>query len=145
MDPTTILSVVNVSAGLTIKCGNVIQALYELAQRYKQAELTILSVIEECHTIQLAWTRIEEWATQNLVRSEEHDELLERLQRSLYTGQLVMCALEKDLSSMQNIPQFSNFRRRTKIVWNERVLQDHQNRLHAQIGALTLLLEVLSL
>ena len=145
MDPTTILSVVNVSAGLTIKCGNVIRALYELAQRYKQAELTILSVIEECHTIQLAWTRIEKWAAQHLDGSEEHDELLERLKLSLYTGQLVMCALEKDLSSMQNTPQFSNFRRRTKIIWNEKVIQDHRSRLHGQIGALTLLLEVLSL
>ena len=127
----------NVSAGLTIKCGNVIQALYELAQRYKQAELTILSVIEECHTIQLAWTRIEKWAIQQLDGSEEHDEL-ERLKLSPYTGQLVMCALEKDLSSMQNTPQFSNFRRRTKIIWNEKVIQDHRSRLHGQIGALTL-------
>jgi hypothetical protein len=145
MDPVTVVSLVSATSSLVFKCGKIIQALYQLAERYKQAELSILSIIEECRTIELAWSRIERWASQYLRDCDDYEALHERLQLSLYSGSLAMSALEKDITSIQNAPQFSTFRRRTKIIWNERTLQEHQNRIRGQVCGLTLLLEVIQL
>ena len=145
MDPVSILSIVTATSNLVCKCGSVIQTLHDLAHRYKQAEVSILSIIQECQTIELAWSRIEQWAENGLNDYEDYDQLSNRLQNSLYSGQLVMAELEKDLFAIQEAPQHSRFRRKTKIIWNERLLHDHQDRIRGQVCAMMLLLEVIHL
>ncbi len=87
-----------------------------------------------------------------MVWSEEFDEevstnseLLQRLDRSLEIGALVISALEEDISAYRGGQEPLGFLRRSKVVWNETLLQDHQNRIRGQIGALSLLLQVLNL
>lgn len=145
MDPVSVFAIVSAAGNLAFKSGKVVQTLYELAEKYKQAEVTILSIIQECRTIELAWTRIERWAENGLDDYHDYEQLAERLQLSLYSGQLVMNELEKDLAALQTSPQFSKFRRKAKIVWNDRLLQDHQNRIRGQVCAMLLLLEVIQL
>jgi hypothetical protein len=145
MDPVTILSIAAAAGSLAFKCGTIVQTLYALRDRFRQAELTILSVIQDCRTIELAWSQIQKWAANNLDVDDEHNELAERLQLSIYSGQLFMAELEKDLASLENIPKHSTLRRRTKIVWNESMLRVHQDRIQRQTCALTLLLEVIQL
>jgi hypothetical protein len=145
MDPVSIVGLVSATSSLVFKCGKIIQSLYQLAERYKQAELSIISIIEECRTVELAWSRIERWASVYLRDCDDYESLHKRLQLSLYSGSLVVSALENDIASVQTAPQFSTFRRRTKILWNERTLQEHQNRIRGQVCGLTLLLEVIQL
>jgi hypothetical protein len=145
MDPVTILSIAAAAGSLAFKCGTIVQTLYALRDRFRQAELTILSVIQDCRTIELAWSQIQKWAANNLDVDDEHNKLAERLQLSIYSGQLFMAELEKDLASLENIPKHSTLRRRTKIVWNESMLRVHQDRIQRQTCALTLLLEVIQL
>jgi hypothetical protein len=145
MDPATILSLVSASSSLTLKCGTIIKDLYQLAERYKHAEISILSIIDECRTIELAWSRIEQWATHNLQSCDDYEALQDRLQLSLYSGSLVMSELAKDLASVQDAPQISTFRRKTKFVWNQSLFKEHQDRIRGQVCALTLLLEVIQL
>lgn len=145
MDPATSLSLVSSSSNLALKCGKVVKELYQLAESYRDAEVSILSIITECRTIELAWNRIERWVAQNLGSIEDHEILQERLQLSLYSGSLVMGELEKDLAEVQGNPQFSTFRRRTKYLWNESLFKEHQHRIRGQICALTLLIEVMQL
>jgi hypothetical protein len=145
MDPVTILSIAGAAGSLAFKCGTIVQTLHCLRERFKQAELTILSVIQDCRTIELAWSQIEKWAANNTNDDGEHEELAERLQDSIYSGKLFMAELEKDLASLERTPKYSALRRRTKIVWNESMLRVHQDRIQRQICALTLLLEVIQL
>jgi hypothetical protein len=145
MDPVTILSIASAAGSLAFKCGTIVQTLHGLRDKFKQAELTILSVIQDCRTIELAWSQIQKWAADNFDVDDEHDDLAERLQLSIYSGQLFMAELGKDLASLKNIPKHSTLRRRTKIVWNESMLRVHQDRLQRQMCALTLLLEVIQL
>ena len=76
------------------------------------------------------------------------DQLAKRLCSSLAAGMMVLSALEQDLVHLGGAaaPVGSlGFRRRNKIIWNEQVFRDHQDRLRGQIGAMTLLLEVIKL
>jgi hypothetical protein len=145
MDPASILSIASAAGSLAFKCGTIVKTLYTLTERYKQAELTILSVIQDCRTIELAWSRIERWAADSPDIFDDDQELAERLQMSIYAGQLFMAELEKDLSSLSCTPRYSTLRRRTKILWNETMFRVHQDRIQRQICALTLLLEVIQL
>jgi hypothetical protein len=144
MDPISIITIVGAAGSLAFKCGMVIHTLYELMEKHKHAEISIMSIIQECRTIELAWSRIGRWAANGLDDYDD-DQLSERLQLSLYSGQLVMTELEKDLTSFLGKSQHSKFRRKAKIVWSERMLQDHQNRLRGQVCAMILLLDVIQL
>ncbi|KAH8730904.1 hypothetical protein GQ44DRAFT_823047 [Phaeosphaeriaceae sp. PMI808] len=145
MDPASIISIAGAAGSLAFKCGTIVQRLHSLTERYKQAELTILSVIQGCRTIELAWSRIERWAANSLYSFDDYEELGDRLQLSIYAGQLFMAELEKNLASLEDTPKYSTLRRRAKILWNESMLRVHQDRIQRQVCVLTLLLELIQL
>lgn len=144
MEPISAISLISSCASLTKTCISVSKTLSDLADKYKHAELSILSLAEECNTIQLAWARIERWASQNLDNLDDFGELKERLPKSIYTGNLVMSALAEDLKNLQSSTG-TGLRRKTRLVWNDTAMRDHQHRLRGQVTALTLLLGVLQL
>jgi hypothetical protein len=143
MDPASIVGLVAACATLVKTCGGVVKLLHKVAKSYSDAELSILSVIEECESIKFAWSRLEAWTIKNIHGVEDHDELLERLRKSLYNGQLVMTALEEDL--IKAVPKTGAFRRRAWLTWNENAFQVHQTRIRGQLAALQLLLQVVSM
>ncbi|KAL2048765.1 hypothetical protein ABVK25_010947 [Lepraria finkii] len=140
------ISVIQGSIGLALQCVNVIQSLNDMVGKFNQAHLTIISIIQEVETIQMAWIRIRKW-------SEEHAEagtdtnFFDRLDRSLDCGTLVMTALEHDLAdyNINNARTTIGFRQRLRVAWNETALLDHQNRIRGQVQAMSLLLQVLEL
>ena len=69
--------------------------------------------------------------------------LVERLERFLETGALVMKALDEDISTY-NLDDL-NFTQRSRLIWNEKVLQNHRNRLRDQATSMTLLLQAIQL
>ena len=144
-DPVTILGIVNGSAGLVLKCGSVIKSLHEVAGKHKKAGISIMSLVSEVDTIELAWTRIKDWAEAYSKDAAVDTGLLERLNRSLECGALVMSALQNDISDYQRNGPTLSFRQRSKAVWNETALQDHQDRVRGQAVAMSLLLQVLQL
>jgi hypothetical protein len=146
MEPISAISLVSSCASLTRICISVSKSLTELAEKYKHAELSMLSLAEECNTVQLAWTEIERWAAENQNHIDGHHEIQERLHTSVRTGRLVVSSLEMDLKALQKAendgPRFFG---KSRLVWNDNVLRDHQHRLRGQVAALTLLLEVIQL
>jgi phage shock protein A len=143
MDPATALGLAAACSSLVKACGGVVKTLHDLAEVYKDAELSILSMIEECENIRFAWTSLEDWANKYLGRMDNYEQLLERLQSSIYTGQLTMSALEEDLAKATR--KTTNFRRRITFVWDAAVFHEHQNRIRGQYSALQLLLQVISM
>ncbi|KAF2871088.1 hypothetical protein BDV95DRAFT_607370 [Massariosphaeria phaeospora] len=143
MDAVSVFSVISASASLAKTCVSVVKALHDLAETYKHAELAIFSISEDCEMVQLAWGHIETWAkTQAPLPTSTF--VLDRLLRSVQSGQLIMSALEEDIATAQQMKP-GIFRRRMNVIWNEKVFQDHQNRIRGQVAALTLLLEVIKL
>ena len=153
-DPISIAGIAQGSVGLILQCGGVIKSLNEIAGTLKQARLTILSMRQEVETIEMAWTKIRDWSQSSAEAKSNGQEIagvnhgfLERLDRSLDCGLLVMSALREDLSEFITInpTEKITFGKRTKIAWNEKALQGHQNRIRGQVLSMNLLLQVLNL
>ncbi|MCJ1398054.1 hypothetical protein MMC11_001251 [Xylographa trunciseda] len=145
MDPITVLSIVSGSIALAAKCASVAQQLYDISAKFKQAELTIRAVGEECEIIRLAWTRIEKWVLGWADDAAADPELLHRLHRSIETGSMILSALEDNLLSIGGAPASNGIGWRSKIVWNENALAAHQQRIRGLVSSVHLLLDVVRL
>lgn len=154
-DPASLFSVIAGSAGLAIQCSKMIQDLHDAADQYKNADLTIESMNAGLETINWAWRRIqsilETWS-ENVGQDVDAD-TLEQLDRSLRGGRMVTSALEKDLQAFARMPiakgdklaKRSGFNNRLKLVWSERALRDHRERVRDQVNSMNLLVNVLKL
>ncbi|KAF2030550.1 hypothetical protein EK21DRAFT_111864 [Setomelanomma holmii] len=143
MDPASIVGLVAACSSLTKQCASVVKTLYGLIETYKSAELTILSVVTECETIQFAWNRIELWAQGNLHHAADFEGLGARLQKSIYCGELVLSSLEEELLTITS--KTSSLSRGVGLTWNNSVINEHQHRIRGQVAALQLLLQVMNL
>ena len=144
-DPATIFGIVSGAAGLVLQCAKVAKTLGDLAEKHKNAQITILSIIQEVEMIEAAWKKIGEWSHEVDAGTLANSDLLQRLDRSLEVGHIVMSALEEDIAVYRGQRERLSFLQRSKIVWNEGQLQAHQQRIRGQVGAMTLLLQVLNL
>ena len=140
-DPISVISLVEGSIGLALQCGSLVKTLSDMIGKFKHAEVAITSMIQEVETIQFAWNRIKAW-------SEEHAEaatdssFVQRLEKSLRCGALVLSALEQDLADYKHTADNASFILRSKMAWNERAFLDHQHRVRGQVQAMTLMLQV---
>lgn len=100
VDPFSIISLIEGSISLVVQCGSVIKTLKDFADSHKQARITIMSMVQEIDTIELACSRIVEWS-QNYAATTAGAEsvpaldfsIFSRLGRSLECGTMVMSAL----------------------------------------------------
>ena len=144
-DPATIFGIVSGAAGLVLQCAKVAKTLGDLAEKHKNAQITILSIIQEIEIIEAAWKRTGEWSHEVDEGTLANSDLLQRLDRSLEVGQIIMSALEEDIASYRSKSESLSFFQRSKVVWNEGQLQAHQQRIRGQVGAMAFLLQVLNL
>ncbi|MCJ1461290.1 hypothetical protein MMC28_011672, partial [Mycoblastus sanguinarius] len=100
-------------------------------------------MVQGLDTIQLAWSQIGEWSERYVERRVGSELFLQRLQRSLNNGQIIMDALEGDLKPYQT--SSLSFKQRSKAVWNENTLRAHQDRISHQALAMTCLLQAVQL
>ncbi|KAL8835110.1 MAG: hypothetical protein Q9176_007104 [Flavoplaca citrina] len=157
MDPASIFSIIAGSAGLALQCGKLIRDLHDVTDMYKNANLTIVSMITGLETIQWAWGRIQaileistddqSCASQNMDADTFH-----QLERSLNGGRIVIAALEEDLkplaaTSLQDHGAATGHRilNRVRIVWNATALREHQERIRDQMNSMNLMISVLKL
>ena len=143
MDPVTVVQIVEGSLSLALQCGHAAKTLNDIAAKYRYAELTIISMVQGLDTIQLAWNQIGDWSQRYVPKTAGDSEFLERLQRSLQNGFIIMDALERDLKPYQ-IKHLS-FMQRSKAVWNENTFRAHQERISYQVVAMTCLLQAIQL
>ncbi|KAF2186455.1 hypothetical protein K469DRAFT_686862 [Zopfia rhizophila CBS 207.26] len=87
-------------------------------------------------------TNIEKWVKGNLHRMTSYEQLLKRLQRSIYSGQLIMLVMEDDL--VQSCSQARQLQETIILVWDENLFKEHESRIRGQVAALHLLLQVVS-
>ncbi|KAK0509811.1 hypothetical protein JMJ35_008205 [Cladonia borealis] len=141
-DPISIIPLVEGSVGLILQCGSTIKSLNDIAGKYKHAELTLRSIIQEVDIIELAWKRIKDWF-ESYTNETGDVELLERLDKSLKCGTNVISALQDDLLDYGE--GRLGIMRRSRLAWNENALRDHQYRIRGQVQAMSLLLQVMEL
>ena len=141
VDPISVISLVEGSIGLVLQCGSVAKTLSDMIAKFKTAEVAITSLIQEVETIQFAWSRIKEWSEDHAEAATD-SQFVQRLEKSLECGTLILTALEQDLADYRDRADNASFVRRSKMAWNERAFLDHQHRVRGQVQAMTLLLQV---
>ncbi len=146
-DPITVLQVISASTNLVAQCAQVIKGLHDLAGKFRNAELSILSIANELDIIRLAWERIEgvlkSWeGMMEEIENSDHD-LLARLRQNLTFGNLIISSLAEDMNTFTKRP--FTFGQRSRYVWNEEKFRGHQDRIRGQVGAMNLLVSILKL
>lgn len=145
MDPASIVSIIEGSISLMIQCASVIKILRDISQKHKRAKLAITSIVQEVDSIELAWSKIKEWSQSNADNPLVDHGLLDRLERSLENGTVVISALQDDLAGYTKRTDTFGFRQRSRAVRDEQLFKDHQDRIRGQAMAMSLLLHVLNL
>lgn len=94
MDPATIIKIIEGSLSLARQCGQTTKTLSDIALKYKYAKLDVSSMVQGLDTIQTAWSQIGEWSQRCvLVTAGDGEVFLQRLQRSLQNGLIIMDSL----------------------------------------------------
>ena len=146
MDPASIVGLVSASGTIIKAITATVKGLSDLRGKYAGADLRIRLLIGELSTVKSALNQIHDWIEYNLVDSPTEADLVEGLSISLDGCQAAMDVLAEEVawlgggfapSSRLDV----NLRTRAKYAWNESSMKDHQDRLHAQIAALQLLLQ----
>jgi hypothetical protein len=145
MDPATIVSLINASLGLRLKCGQVVCDLYILINKFKQADLSIQALINQCDTMKTTVSKIESFITTLGNEIQVDDNVIRQLDANLGFGMTVLSTLEKDLVPLCNLEYAEGIRQRSSIVWNDLIIKDYQGHIRDQLIGLTCLLEVLKL
>lgn len=145
MESIAVLAVADGSVGLVAKCCKAVQGLHHLATQYKHAELAITSMIQELDIVQLAWDQIPIRVNGHGEDDMIDNEMLQRINRSLNCGIIVMSALEQDLARYTDSTKSLSAGQRIRTVWDSNTFKDHLDRIRGQALSMTLLLAVVKL
>ena len=144
MDPISVTSVVQSSLSLALQLATVAKSLSDVVDKYKNAKLTVKALIQNLDILQLTWTQIGQWF-EGYAESESlcDNDLMRRVREFLDTGTLVMEALGQDLLAydIENL----NFTQRSKLIWNESILERHLSRIRDQTLSMNLFLQAVKL
>ncbi|KAJ5092286.1 hypothetical protein NUU61_007156 [Penicillium alfredii] len=145
MDPVSAFGVF--SGGIQVLQAIVatVHGLNELYGRFRDADLTIQSLIQELNCIQTALTSLREWARASAANGPSPDEYHDSLAVAMNGCRVIMEVLSQDVAALVQGGQeerLAGFRARVRVVWNDELMRGHQEKLHAQVMALQLLLQV---
>ena len=146
--PVSMFSFIGGAAALAAGCGRTIHYLYEIQCNHRQVSPIILSIAQELATIQCAWTFVQTMLEQRQSEDNMNPELLLQLNQTIRIGRQILAFLNDELSSCTALPmnpQEYGFRQRTRTIWNERRLKNHQDRIRGQIMSMSLLISLLRL
>ena len=144
MDPLSLLAVLDGSTGLIGKSLRLVKDLNAFSAQYKHAELAVISMSQELDIVRLAWEQIATRVTSYDGEMIAPD-IIQRIDRSLKCGMIVMSALEDDLHHYTKTAKGFGSRQRLRSIWNSENLQGHVNRIRGQAQSMSLLLAVVQL
>jgi hypothetical protein len=143
MDPVSILGLLSSAGTIATAIAVTIKTLSDLRGQYQDADVRIRLLIGELSTVKSALSQINDWA-HYLDDTHRQADVVEALQVSLEGCQLAIDALSEEVKSLLKgaTPDSSlGFRTRTRYVWGQSSLIEHENRMRAQTAALQLLLK----
>lgn len=146
MDPVSAFGLVSGAFQIAQIALQTAQSLTTLRGKFENADLTIWSLIGELRTIRSALIQLGDWAQFNSrdSLSPVFNDGDEGLNVALEGCSVIMDVLSREVAALAQGTEEGTvvgFRVRARAVWNEGIMRDHQDRLHAQVLALQLLLQ----
>lgn len=150
MDPASAFGVASGALQTVQIIGSTIQGLFSLYGKYREADVTIHSLIGELSSISSALSQLDEWT-----KRDAHGVLRDPLYvLSLDTAvdgcRTTLEALTDEINRLtrgiekngESLAGPLRFRSKFAIIWNEELMTGHRNRLQSQVSTLNLLLQV---
>ncbi|KAH0565605.1 hypothetical protein GP486_000993 [Trichoglossum hirsutum] len=147
MDPVSILGVIGASSTIVARIAATVHSLNEVRRRFHEADITIGLLISELTTVKAAVIQIGDWAKYNFAGGPIQADLGITFQESLEGCSIAMQVLNDEVQDVLGdmSPEDPGFQVRMRYVWNEPIIREHQQRLHTQVGALQLLIQVVQI
>ncbi|KAJ5202491.1 hypothetical protein N7449_004570 [Penicillium cf. viridicatum] len=145
MDPISAIGFASAIVQILGALTSTIHGLYELHGKFSDADFTIHSLIQELSCIQTALTSLKEWYRLNSSDVMVSEEFNEQLVTAMGGCQIIMEVLSEDVMTLvygSRNDGTVGFRLRIRVIWKEDIMKGHQEKLHAQVMALQLLLQV---
>ncbi|KAG8525898.1 uncharacterized protein KY384_000660 [Bacidia gigantensis] len=141
------LAIITGSTDLAIRCTKIVQRIHVTREKFKAADLTVKSLVDQVESLRYAWTKISDWSGARDVANDCSDcdwQFQDQLEKKLDCGYLVIAALEEDLMQMTANERKSRmtFKQKTAFVWNESIIEIHRKRVSDQVQSMGLLLQV---
>ncbi|KAF2878518.1 G-protein alpha subunit-domain-containing protein [Massariosphaeria phaeospora] len=138
-DPISVIGAVGAICNIIDVVGKVTLAVNDLREKWKDADLTFLSLASQLTALRIALTKIQEWMDSDL--QVIHHQLVMDLDVSLSCCKVLVDKIDTLLSEIgraTNTPL--DFNGKAKLIFGNRNLNDVQKLLERQTSALTLLL-----
>lgn len=145
MDPVSAYGVFAGVVQVLQAIGATVQGLNQLYGKFRDADLTIHSLVQELNCIESALASLGEWTRINSTNAPKTEEYHESLAIAMKGCWVIMDVVSRDVSELVRSTQIdglTGFCARLRVVWNEGIMKGHQEKLHAQVNALQLLLQV---
>ncbi|EEH22878.2 hypothetical protein PABG_05089 [Paracoccidioides brasiliensis Pb03] len=147
MDPVSIVGVIGGAIQITTLITKTVHGLSTLHGKYRNADFTLNSMIVELLTIKAAISQLDELAKYNSNGTPKHPEYIDGLDVAIDGCTAVMDVLSEEVAQLTQAPsddeeaQPLRLCAKVKVLWNEGLMKEHAQRLHAQVLALQLLLQ----
>ncbi|KAJ5180317.1 hypothetical protein N7492_003527 [Penicillium capsulatum] len=147
MDPVSAFGLISGGVQVLQAIGSTVHGLNQLYGRFRDADLTIQSLIQELNCIGTALASLREWIRLNSSTHPQSEEYNSDLAVALEGCRVVMDVVSRDVSDLvqsthEDQLAVTGLRVRMRIVWNQETMKGHQEKLRAQVVALQLLLQV---
>ncbi|KAJ6023307.1 hypothetical protein N7499_008659 [Penicillium canescens] len=145
MDPVSAIGFASAIVQILGALTSTIHGLYELHGKFSDADFTIHSLIQELSCIQTALTSLKEWHRLNSSNVMISEEFNEQLVTAMGGCRIIMEVLSEEVMTLLHGSRNDGtvgFRLRIRVIWKEDIMKGHQEKLHAQVMALQLLLQV---
>ncbi|MCJ1307442.1 hypothetical protein MMC25_001088 [Agyrium rufum] len=141
MDPCSVIGVVSSGLQIVATITSTIKGLSDLKVKYSEADQSIRLLIRELSTIKAGIGIIHDWAENDLVMSPDQPALVEALEVAIDGCREAMDALSEEVAQLVGsvAAESIGFRTRTRFIWNETSMREHQARLNSQVSALDFL------
>lgn len=145
MDPASAFGLVSAAVQVLQAIGSTVQGLNQLYGKFRGADLTINSLIQELNCIDTALTSLKEWTLANSANGPRSEEFNQGVAVAMEGCRVIMEVISHDVSNLVQSTQMdgiASFRVRMRVVWSEETMRGHQEKLQAQVNALQFLLQV---
>ncbi|KAL9107198.1 MAG: hypothetical protein Q9227_007898 [Pyrenula ochraceoflavens] len=144
MDPVSILSLVEVCAGLSMTAGKLAVGIRDLASKYKNATATFKSLSLQCKLFSSAVRDIQTWM-ENGQDSHTLDESVQvQLMDSLQCADEIINALESELFKTSG-GTIKTFWEKANVTWNLTAFKELEDSIHKQITGLMFIFSIMNL
>jgi hypothetical protein len=144
MDPASVFGALSGGIQVLQAITSTVHGLKQLYGKFRDADVTIQTLIRELSSIQTALTGLQDWSNTHH-HGYKADEFGRDLAVAMDGCHWIMEVLSRDVADLLQGNRSDGgigLRTRIKAIWNEEMMKGRQEMLRAQVNALQLLLQV---